>query len=45
MGPARVEDGQYLRVYIRQLRRQLGDAVNPHRIFTEKGVGYRLAER
>jgi len=45
-GPAHVEDAQYLRVYIGQLRRKLGDdATNPRWIFTEPGVGYRLAER
>ena len=44
-GPAHAEDSQYLRVYIRQLRRKLGDdAANPRFIFTEPGVGYRLAE-
>lgn len=45
-GPAHAEDAQYLRVYIGQLRRKLGDdATNPRWIFTEPGVGYRLAER
>lgn len=44
-GPAHAEDSQYLRVYIRQLRQKLGDdAANPRFIFTEPGVGYRLAE-
>lgn len=43
-GPAHAEDSQYLRVYIRQLRAKLGDdAGNPRWIFTEPGVGYRLA--
>jgi two-component system KDP operon response regulator KdpE len=44
-GPAHAEDSQYLRVYVRQLRQKLGDdAANPRFIFTEPGVGYRLAE-
>ena len=44
-GPAHAEDSHYLRVYIRQLRQKLGDdAANPRFIFTEPGVGYRLAE-
>ncbi|WP_225030434.1 response regulator [Xinfangfangia pollutisoli] len=43
-GPAHAEDSQYLRVYIRQLRAKLGDdAADPHWIFTEPGVGYRLS--
>lgn len=43
-GPAHTEDSQYLRVYIRQLRAKLGDdAADPRWIFTEPGVGYRLA--
>jgi two-component system KDP operon response regulator KdpE len=45
-GPAHAGDSQYLRVYIRQLRAKLGDdAADPRWIFTEPGVGYRLAER
>ena len=44
-GPAHTEDSQYLRVYIRQLRQKLGDnAASPRFIFTEPGVGYRLAD-
>lgn len=44
-GPAHAEDSQYLRVYIRQLRQKLGDdAANPRFIFTEPGIGYRLAD-
>jgi two-component system KDP operon response regulator KdpE len=44
-GAAHTEDSQYLRVYIRQLRQKLGDAAtSPRFIFTEPGVGYRLAE-
>lgn len=42
-GPAHVEDSQYLRVYIRQLRQKLGDdAANPRYIMTEPGIGYRF---
>ena len=45
-GPAHVDDSQYLRVYIRQLRAKLGDdAADPRWIFTEAGIGYRLADR
>lgn len=45
-GPAHAEDAQYLRVYIRQLRQKLGDdAADPRWIFTEPGVGYRLADK
>ncbi len=44
-GPAHLHDSQYLRVYIRQLRQKLGDdASNPRFLFTEPGVGYRMAE-
>lgn len=42
-GPAHVEDVQYLRVYIRQLREKLEvDPTRPQLILTETGVGYRL---
>jgi len=41
-GPAHVEDVQYLRVYIGQLRQKLGDT--GRLIGTEPGVGYRMAE-
>ncbi|RMC35032.1 response regulator [Paracoccus alkanivorans] len=45
-GPAHTEDSQYLRVYIRHLRGKLGDdAANPRWIFTEPGIGYRLADK
>ena len=41
----KVEDTQYLRVYIRQLRQKLeDDAGQPRYIRTETGVGYRLSE-
>lgn len=44
-GPAHVEDSQYLRVYIRQLRQKLGDdASNPRFIATEPGIGYRFLD-
>ncbi len=44
-GPAHLHDSQYLRVYIGQLRQKLGDdASNPRFIFTEPGIGYRMAE-
>ncbi len=44
-GPAHVEDSQYLRVYIGQLRQKLeDDATKPTLIATEPGVGYRLVE-
>jgi two-component system, OmpR family, KDP operon response regulator KdpE len=36
-------DAQYLRVYVRQLRRKIeADAERPHYILTETGIGYRL---
>lgn len=41
-GPAHVEDTQYLRVYIGQLRQKLGEAARLIR--TEPGVGYRFGE-
>jgi two-component system KDP operon response regulator KdpE len=41
-GPAYQEESQYLRVYVRSLRRKLGDrAAAPRLILTEPGVGYR----
>lgn len=44
-GPAHTEDSQYLRVYIRQLRKKLGDdAANPSFIATEPGLGYRFLD-
>jgi len=42
-GPAHVEDVQYLRVYVGQLRQKLGPASRLLR--TEPGVGYRLANQ
>jgi two-component system KDP operon response regulator KdpE len=42
-GQAYAEDVQYLRVFIRQLRRKLeADPARPAWILTESGVGYRL---
>lgn len=42
-GPNRVEDVQYLRVYMKQLRRKIeDDPSQPKRIVTALGVGYRL---
>ena len=42
-GPLHVEEGHYLRVYMRQLRNKLeGMPANPKYLVTELGVGYRL---
>lgn len=42
-GPAHVEQPQYLRVYMKQLRQKLEpDPVQPRHLLTEIGVGYRL---
>jgi two-component system, OmpR family, KDP operon response regulator KdpE len=42
-GPNQVEQAQYLRVYIAQLRRKLEtDPARPRHLQTEPGVGYRL---
>ncbi len=41
-GPGYTEEAHYLRVYVRSLRRKLGDeAAAPRLILTEPGVGYR----
>jgi two-component system, OmpR family, KDP operon response regulator KdpE len=41
-GPAYQQESHYLRVYVRSLRRKLGDrAAAPRLILTEPGVGYR----
>jgi two-component system KDP operon response regulator KdpE len=41
-GPGYAEESHYLRVYVRSLRRKLGDrAAAPRLILTEPGVGYR----
>ena len=42
-GPLHVEEGHYLRVYMRQLRNKLeASPANPKYLVTELGVGYRL---
>jgi two-component system, OmpR family, KDP operon response regulator KdpE len=42
-GPHHVQDAQYLRVYMAQLRRKLeSDPARPRHLHTEPGVGYRL---
>jgi two-component system KDP operon response regulator KdpE len=42
-GPLHVEEGHYLRVYMRQLRNKLEkNAAHPRYLVTELGVGYRL---
>jgi len=44
-GPAHVDDTQYLRVFVGQLRAKIeADAAAPKIILTEPGIGYRLAE-
>jgi two-component system KDP operon response regulator KdpE len=44
-GPAHVEDTQYLRVYIGQLRQKIEeDPEDPKVILTELGIGYRVAD-
>lgn len=44
-GPHAVEETQYLRVYIAQLRKKLErDPAQPQLILTEPGVGYRLKQ-
>ncbi len=41
-GPGYSNESQYLRVFVRQLRRKLGDdAAHPRFILTEPGLGYR----
>jgi two-component system KDP operon response regulator KdpE len=45
-GPSRVDEVQYLRVYMKQLRHKIEqDAAHPRRILTALGVGYRLVSR
>lgn len=44
-GPAHVDDVEYLRVFVGQLRQKLeDDPARPKLILTELGVGYRFAE-
>jgi two-component system KDP operon response regulator KdpE len=41
-GPEYGKEAEYLRVYVGQLRKKLGDdAANPRLILTEPGIGYR----
>ena len=43
-GPAQAEDAQYLRVFVSQLRKKLGeDPARPQYIQTDPGVGYRFS--
>ncbi len=43
-GPLHSTDSRILRTYVKELRRKLGDdAAHPEYIFTELGVGYRMA--
>lgn len=42
-GSAHIDDMQYLRVYVRQLRKKIeADSANAHYIVTELGIGYRM---
>jgi two-component system KDP operon response regulator KdpE len=44
-GPDCTHETHYLRVYVNQLRKKLGDdAAQPQLLLTEPGIGYRLAE-
>jgi two-component system KDP operon response regulator KdpE len=44
-GPGSTQEAHYLRVYVNQLRKKLGDnSTAPRLIMTEPGVGYRFAE-
>lgn len=44
-GPTHLNDGQYLRLYVKQLRRKLeADPESPRYILTEPRVGYRLRD-
>jgi two-component system KDP operon response regulator KdpE len=44
-GPASVNDTQYLRTYVNQLRRKVeDDPAHPQRIINEPGIGYRYRE-
>lgn len=45
-GPNAGNDNQILRVNMANIRRKIeDDALNPHYLFTENGVGYRMASR
>jgi len=41
-GPAHVDDTQYLRVYVGQLREKIKDVESQRYITTEAGIGYRM---
>jgi two-component system KDP operon response regulator KdpE len=42
-GPGHLEQGHYLRIYVRQLRQKLeDDPSRPRHLLTETGIGYRL---
>lgn len=42
-GPSYINESQYLRVFVAQLRRKIEKDINrPHHIVTESGVGYRF---
>jgi two-component system KDP operon response regulator KdpE len=44
-GPAHVNETQYLRVYVGQLRQKIErDPTQPRHLITEAGVGYRLRQ-
>jgi two-component system KDP operon response regulator KdpE len=44
-GPDSTQEAHYLRVYVNQLRKKLGDdSATPRLIMTEPGIGYRFAE-
>jgi two-component system, OmpR family, KDP operon response regulator KdpE len=44
-GPAHINETQYLRVYVGQLRQKIErDPTQPRYIMTEAGVGYRLRQ-
>jgi two-component system KDP operon response regulator KdpE len=43
-GPTFIEESEYTRVYVGQLRKKIeNDASNPKLLLTESGIGYRLA--
>jgi len=45
-GPSHVEELQYLRVYVKQLRQKVeDDPAQPQRLLTTPGVGYRFARK